>query len=83
MARTHAGGRARRTCVHFLSRSGVRDTSAVTGASYPNMPLVGRGWPAGNAFFKAEGAQINIGLGRGGALEIFNNNVARVNVIRQ
>ena len=66
-----------------LAEVGVRDTSALTGASYPNMPLVGRGWPARKAFFRAEGAQINIGLGRGGALEIFNNNIAGVNVIRQ
>ena len=28
-----------------------------------------------NAFFKAEGPQINIGLGKGKALEIFNSNI--------
>lgn len=28
-----------------------------------------------NAFFNAEGPQINIGLGKGKALEIFNSNI--------
>jgi hypothetical protein len=37
------------------------------------MPLVSKGWNAVSAFFKAEGGQVNIGLGRGPALDIFNN----------
>jgi len=36
------------------------------------MPLVSKGWTATSAFFKGEGDQINIGLGRGTALDIFN-----------
>ncbi len=65
-----------------LAAIGVRDASALSSAAYPNMSIVGRGWTAGNAFFKAEGAQINIGLGRGAALNTFNNNIAGFNVIR-
>lgn len=61
---------------------GVRDSSALTAATYPNMPLVSRGWSAANAFFKAEGGQINIGLGRGTALETFNNSLKGFRVLR-
>lgn len=43
---------------------------------YPNMPYAsGVKWTDHYAFFKAEGSQINIGLGRGNALEIFNSNI--------
>lgn len=39
---------------------------------YPNMPHVsGVKWTENFAFFKAEGEQINIGLGKGKALEVF------------
>uniref|UniRef100_UPI0010F966D2 pre-toxin TG domain-containing protein n=1 Tax=Chitinivorax sp. B TaxID=2502235 RepID=UPI0010F966D2 len=55
-----------------LESIGVRDTSALTKAMYSNMSLVSKGWPSSNAFFKAEGAQINIGLGGGAALDTFN-----------
>jgi hypothetical protein len=33
------------------------------------MPVVSKGWAAASAFFKAEGDQINIGLGRATALD--------------
>jgi hypothetical protein len=36
------------------------------------MPQISKGWAATSAFFKGEGSQINIGLGRGPALDIFN-----------
>jgi hypothetical protein len=65
-----------------LEAIGVRDTAALTSARYPGMASVGRGWTASNAFFKAEGAQVNIGLGRGDALDIVNNNMVGFNVIR-
>lgn len=43
---------------------------------YPDMPYVsGVKWTEDSAFFKAEGLHINIGLGRGSALEIFNSNI--------
>jgi len=65
-----------------LAAIGVRDQSAIVAAAYPNMPSVSSGWPAQNAFFKGEGQQINIGLGRGTALETFNNNITGVRVLR-
>lgn len=41
--------------------------------TFPDMPFVtGTKWTEDYAFFKAEGKQINIGLGKGLALEIFN-----------
>lgn len=44
---------------------------------YPNMPYVsGVKWTENFAFFKAEDSQINIGLGKGKALEIFNSNIS-------
>ncbi len=33
-------------------------------------------WTEDYAFFNAEGDQINIGLGKGKALEIFNSNIS-------
>ena len=51
---------------------GVRDTSKLTERAFPNMPVVGKGWMSSSAYFKAEGEQINIGLGRGRALGLFN-----------
>lgn len=40
------------------------------------MPTVSKGWTSDAAFFKGEGSQINIGLGRGTALDIFNDGIA-------
>jgi hypothetical protein len=56
-----------------LANIGVRDSSAMTSGMFPDIPLVSKGWTATSAFFKGEGNQINIGLGRGPALDIFNN----------
>ena len=39
------------------------------------MPLVSKGWTAASAFFKGEGTQINVGLGQGSALDIFNEGI--------
>jgi hypothetical protein len=58
-----------------LAGIGVRDSSALTSAAYPDMPLVSSGWADSSAFFKGEGGNINIGLGRGPALDIFNNGI--------
>jgi RHS repeat-associated protein len=59
-----------------LAQIGVRDASAATRAAFPNMPLVSKGWTRTAAFFKGEGAShINIGLGRGAALDIFNEGI--------
>jgi hypothetical protein len=55
-----------------LGAVGVRDTSKLATQRFPGMPLVSKGWASSSAFFKGEGTQINIGLGRGPALNIFN-----------
>jgi hypothetical protein len=47
------------------------------------MPVVSKGWTSSNAFFKAEGAQINIGLGQGKALNTFNSNIQGFSPVRQ
>ncbi|ALB61133.1 hypothetical protein AFK62_00730 [Cronobacter condimenti 1330] len=60
----------------------MKDCSILTKLTYPDMPDVSKGWKDLNAFFKAEGDQINIGLGKGKALDIFNEgiyNFERVN----
>ena len=59
-----------------LANIGVRDSSRIVEDVYGNMPLVSKGWTANNAYFKGENGQINIGLGKGTALDIFNNNIA-------
>jgi hypothetical protein len=64
-----------------LAGVGVRDASAVAAGAYPNMPLVSRGWTATSAFFKGEGGIINIGLGRGTALDIFNDAIQGFRVL--
>ena len=60
-----------------LEQIGVRDNSNLTGIFYPNMPGVSsvEGWTINNAYFKGEGTQINIGLGKGAGLETFNINI--------
>jgi hypothetical protein len=65
-----------------LAGVGVRDASALAAAAYPDMPLVSSGWTAASAFFKAEGPNlINIGLGRGAALDIFNGGLTGFEVV--
>jgi len=59
----------------MLEGVGVRDASPATEGAYPDMPGVSRGWTRTSAFFKGEGNQINIGLGRGKALSIFNDGI--------
>ncbi|WP_312429677.1 hypothetical protein [Lacrimispora sp.] len=64
-----------------LESIGLRDVSNLTSAQYPNMPGVLSGWGSNNALFKGEGIQINIGLGKGSALDIFNNNITGFKVV--
>ena len=59
---------------------GVRNV-ALTGSQYSSLPLVQRGWGAANAFFKLEGGTVNVGLGTGSALRIFNSNIRSFNAI--
>lgn len=58
-----------------LRSVGVRDASVLTRDAMGELPMVGKGWTKNNAFFKGEGDQINVGLGRGTALDIFNAHV--------
>jgi RHS repeat-associated protein len=60
-----------------LAAIGERDTSKRAIAAYPDMPVVSPGWMSRAAFFKGEGKQINIGLGRGPALDVFNQSILR------
>jgi hypothetical protein len=62
-----------RGALSALENIGVRNASSLTEAAYGSMPLVEKGWAGENAFFKAEGGQINIGLGNGKALDTFNS----------
>ncbi len=45
------------------------------------MPMVSKSWMSTNAFFKAEQGIINIGLGFGRALDIFNKGIIIVGLI--
>ena len=65
-----------------LEGVGVRDASAATQVAYPDMPAVSKGWTSQNAFFKGEGDQINIGLGKGTALDTFNKGIQGFERIR-
>jgi RHS repeat-associated protein len=58
-----------------LEGIGVRDNSRIARSEYPEMPPVASGWKEDKAFFKGEGNQVNIGLGKGTALDTFNQNI--------
>ncbi|WP_414464730.1 RHS repeat-associated core domain-containing protein, partial [Klebsiella aerogenes] len=60
-----------------LKSIGVKDSAVLTSITYPDMPDVGKGWKETSAFFKAEGEQINIGLGKGKTLDILNQGIQR------
>lgn len=62
-----------------LEAIGVRNASS--GHPFGHLPLVGKGWKGTNAFFKVEGHQVNIGLGNGRALSIFNSSIQSFNKI--
>ena len=65
----------RNRTVNWLMKIGVRDTSPMLSSMYPSMPIVSKGWMATNAYFKLEQGIINIGLGYGKALDIFNKGI--------
>ena len=51
------------------------------------MNRVKKGWKTNNALFKTEGGnynieQVNIGLGKGKALETFNENIINFEIIK-
>lgn len=66
-----------------LKNVGVTDGTKLVSETYGGpMPLVKKGWKQENAFFKKEGDQVNIGLGNGEALEIFNQNIVKFEQIK-
>ncbi|CAL2108655.1 hypothetical protein T190115A13A_90001 [Tenacibaculum sp. 190524A02b] len=60
--------------IKALEGVGVRDESKLVRQAYPKLPKSKGGWNETSALFKKEGTQINIGLGKGEALNIFNEN---------
>jgi RHS repeat-associated protein len=58
-----------------LEALGVRDNSRAMAGKYPDMPPVRSGWPETGAQFKQDGDQGTIGLGKGPALDAFNENM--------
>lgn len=61
---------------------GVRNTAAgFTGTAYEGLPIVSGGWADTSAFFKWEQGVVNIGLGNGQALNIFNANIVTFGVV--
>ncbi len=63
-----------------LESIGVRDQSILTKILYPDMPEVKSGWSLKNAYFKQEKVgkkqkQVNLGLGKGDALSVFNEHI--------
>ncbi|MBN8851225.1 MAG: hypothetical protein BGO55_10020 [Sphingobacteriales bacterium 50-39] len=67
-----------------LEGIGVRN--AASGHPYGELPLVEKGWGQSKAFFKLETnveglKQVNIGLGKGKALELFNKNIQSFKVV--
>ena len=66
-----------------LETAGVRDDSPATDNRYPSMPRVSAGWNRLSAFFKGKGPQINTGLGRGPALQIFNEEIVSYDHIQR
>jgi len=65
-----------------LAEIGVGDFSHNVKSAFPNMPPVETGWMRTNAFFKGEGELINIGLGYGQVLDLFNSMVTSITRIR-
>ena len=60
---------------------GVRDESSILADKFPNMPKSKDGWGKNHARFKKEDEQLNIGLGKGKGLDIFNENIVEVDII--
>ena len=64
-----------------LLEIGVGNNTSQSIRDYGVLPQVKSGWNVNNAFFKGEGLQTNIGLGKGKALEIFNSNIVNFSVV--
>ena len=64
-----------------LVNIGVRDESSILADKFPNMPESKSGWGKNHARFKKEDEQLNIGLGKGEGLDIFNENIVEADII--
>ncbi|WP_282162852.1 RHS repeat domain-containing protein [Ulvibacterium marinum] len=64
-----------------LRKIGVGDGTNLVKQSVGDLPKVSRGWTEAKAFFKKEGGQVNVGLGKGEALKTFNKNIVGAKVI--
>jgi RHS repeat-associated protein len=58
-----------------LRGMGVRAHGQSNAKLFPDLPDVRRGWGNRSALFKKEGDQVNIGLGKGKALDVFNDSI--------
>lgn len=58
-----------------LKDIGVRAHGSKSAELLPELPQVKRKWGNSKALFKPEGDQINIGLGKGKALNLFNDSI--------
>ena len=71
-----------------LVKIGVRnDSGEKMMLNFSKMDRVKKGWTTNNALFKTEGGnynieQVNIGLGKGKALETFNENIINFEIIK-
>ncbi|MDE9483989.1 hypothetical protein [Xenorhabdus bovienii] len=65
------------------ARWGLVDAYRLTRKEFPDMPPISKGWKENHAYFKAEREQINIGLGKGKALDIFNDNIVKFEKIKE
>jgi hypothetical protein len=68
--------------LNALESVGVRDASALTRRTYGDMSLASKGWSSSNSYFKKEWTQINVGLGRGTALDTFNSYIQNFSVVK-
>jgi len=74
--------------IEKLVKIGVRnDSGEKMMLNFSKMNRVKKGWTTNNALFKTEGGnynieQVNIGLGKGKALEIFNENIINFEIIK-
>lgn len=66
-----------------LAAIGFRDTSRLTSRSWSELPRVMEGWGERGTFFKGEINQVNILLGYGEGIQIFNHNLKGFRVLRQ
>ncbi|OEK08058.1 hypothetical protein A8C32_16520 [Flavivirga aquatica] len=64
-----------------LRKIGVGDGTNLVKQSVGDLPKVSKGWTEAKAFFKKEGSQVNVGLGKGEALKTFNENIVGAKAI--